>query len=30
VAVIGKSNETEGVNEAVRGIAGDDIHLMID
>ena len=30
VAVVSEGDEPEGVDEAVGGIAGDDVHLMID
>ncbi len=29
MAVIGEGDEAEGVDEAVGGVAGDDVHLMI-
>ena len=30
VAVVGEGDEGEGVDEAIRGISGDNVHLMID
>ncbi len=30
VAVVSEGDEPEGVDEAVGGVAGDDVHLMID
>src|SRR5712664_3850736 len=30
VAIVGEGNEAEGVDEPVGGVAGDDVHLMID
>jgi len=30
VAIVGQSDKAKGVNQAVGGVAGDDVHLMID